>query len=144
MRKRPGTHVNSSEESDRDAIRALYEVWLKSFFEGDLDGHLDCYTDDALWMNPNSWSDFTKEDSRPFYQEWLDEEILDPDRWVVSLDEIMILGDWAVVRLTTRGSGIVKKSGIVEKHGSRHLGVLRRQPDGTWRIVRDIFNNPPL
>jgi len=136
--------VNPSDESDREAIRVLYDIWGKSFFNGDLDGHMNCYTDDALWMNSNSWSDFTKEDSRPFYQEWLDEETYDPANWVISLDEIMILGDWAFVRFTTRGSTTEKKSSIVLKHGSRHLNILRIQPDGSWRIVRDIFNNPPL
>ena len=144
MRKRTRAHMNSSDELDRDAIRALYDVWGKEFFDGNLDGHLNCYADDALWMNSNSWSDFTKEDSRSFYQEWLDEETFDPANWAISLDEIMIQGDWAFVRFTTRGSTTEKKSGTVLKHGSRHLNVLRRQSDGSWRIVRDIFNNPPL
>jgi len=144
MREHSGAQVDTTDELDRDAIRALYDVWGESFFRGDLDGHLNCYADDALWMNSNSWSDLTKEVSRPFYQDWLDEETFDTSNWVISLDEIVILGDWAFVRFTTRGSTTDKKSGTVLKHGSRHLNILRRQPDGSWRIVRDIFNNPPL
>lgn len=60
----------------------------------------------------------------------------------VSFDvkEVVIAGDWAFVRSAFTGTVGDRNSGELRnmKNGVAH--TLERQPDGSWKVVFDIFN----
>lgn len=73
-----------------------------------------------------------------FYREVLREARPDPESLVLALDEVAVLGDWAFMRLTGRGRWSQRADGKPEPGGSRHFMLLRKGPDGSWKIARDI------
>jgi len=66
-------------------------------------------------------------------------EILDYD---ARFEELVLLGDfaveWGAIRGVTRVEG-----GASSEEVHKILRVLRRQPDGSWRVWRSIWNAPP-
>jgi ketosteroid isomerase-like protein len=59
-----------------------------------------------------------------------------------TIDEVQVMGDWAFVRMTIartiRRPDQDPRSDIVKT-----IQVHRRQPDGSWKIARDIWNSHP-
>jgi uncharacterized protein (TIGR02246 family) len=129
-------------DEDVDAIKAIFERVVLSAEEGDLEGYLALYTDDAVWMFKDRLEDAGKDEVRQRYR-FMEEYSFDQK---VSLDEIVVAGDWAFVRLTADG-WLVPKPGVDgdrRRAVSRHLTIARRQSDGSWKLARDIFVNPKL
>ena len=59
-------------------------------------------------------------------------------RYVLELNEVMVSGDLAVVRLIWRLTVTDKQTGATVTSSDRGIDVFRRQPDGQWRISRFI------
>ena len=59
-------------------------------------------------------------------------------RYVLELNEVMVSGDLAVVRLIWHLTVTDKQTGATATSSDRGLDVFRRQPDGQWRISRFI------
>jgi uncharacterized protein (TIGR02246 family) len=129
-------------DEDVDAIKAIFERVVLSAEEGDLEGYLALYTDDAVWMFKDRLEDAGKEEVRQLYR-FMEKYSFDQE---VSLDEIVVAGDWAFVRLTADG-WLVPKPGVEgdrRRAVSRHLTIAHRQTDGSWKLARDIYVNPKL
>ena len=58
--------------------------------------------------------------------------------YALELDEIMVSGDMAVVRLIWHLTVTDKETGATATSSDRGIDVFRRQPDGQWRIARYI------
>ena len=126
--------------SDEAAVKNVLEDFLKPFEDDDVDGLLDYYADDMIWMLPNSPVDASKVEARNFYKSAFMRGVFSENN--VEIHELKVLGDWAFVRFTASGRFTQhgEQSGPIR--GSRHLMLLRKQQDGSWKISRDIFNNP--
>lgn len=59
-------------------------------------------------------------------------------RYALELNEIIVSGDMAVVRLIWHLTVTDKKTGATTTSSDRGIDVFRLQPDGRWRIVRYI------
>ncbi len=59
-------------------------------------------------------------------------------RYALELNEVMVSGDMAVVRLIWHLTVTDKKTGAAETSSDRGIDVFSLQPDGQWRIVRFI------
>lgn len=59
-------------------------------------------------------------------------------RYALELNEIMVSGDMAVVRLIWHLTVTDKATGKAVTSSDRGIDVFRRQPDGKWRIARYI------
>lgn len=60
------------------------------------------------------------------------------------IDELIIAGDWAYVRVTYIASVLERQSGErSDFFKSRHFYMVRREADGQWRIWRDMWSNAP-
>lgn len=59
-------------------------------------------------------------------------------RYALELNEIMVSGDMAVVRLVWHLTMTDKKTGATKTSSDRGMDVFTLQPDGQWRIVRYI------
>lgn len=131
-------------DEDVAAITALFDSFAQVASSGGADALLTLYADDAIWMLPDRWSDLNRAEASHFYRRVLDRARPDPETYSITVHEIVVQGDWAYVRHTDRGPFVPTGGGPAFAQGSRHLSILRREPNGAWRITRDIFNNPPL
>lgn len=102
--------------------------------------YFDLFAEDAVWMMPSSYKDVGMEEARTFYgftkKFRFDQE--------TSIDELVVHGDWAFVRLTFDGylRSRYDESAPPLRSVSRHLWILRRELDDSWKIARDIWNTP--
>lgn len=116
---------------DERAIRELVETWMDASRRGDLATVLGLMSDDVLFLTPDH-EPFGKEAFRAAFESIRGVEL----DGRAEIEEIEILGDWAWIRnhieMTVRPSGgeAIRRSGYT-------LTILRKEPDGCWRLSRD-------
>jgi uncharacterized protein (TIGR02246 family) len=116
---------------DEQAIRKLIDDWMEASARGDLDKVLSMMSDDVVFMTAGR-EPFGKKEFAAQSAGMKDVKI----EGIAKPVEINVLGDWAYLRnhisltMTYAGGHPVKRAGYT-------LTILRRQPDGAWRITRD-------
>ena len=139
-----GNDESPSQADDIAAITALLANIVPLADSDGADGLFTLYSDDVVLMVPDSWTDLDRDDALAFYTDVLGWAKPDPDNYGITVDEVVVMGDWAYARRTDRGKFVPTSGGPAFSQGSRHFSILRRQPDGAWKIARDMFHNPPL
>jgi uncharacterized protein (TIGR02246 family) len=116
---------------DERAIRNLVETWMSATKAGDMATVLGLMSDDAVFMVPGR-EPFGKEQFAAAAQ-GMQGVAIDGKSEIV---ELKVLGDWAYLRgrlqvsMTPPGGNPVHRSGYT-------LTLLRKEPDGRWRLARD-------
>jgi len=116
---------------DEKAIRRVVETWMAASRSGDIATVLDLMTDDVVFMVPGQ-EPFGKEAFAEAYK-GMDGVKMEGTSEIV---ELQILGHWAFIRnslditATPRNGQPMRRSGYT-------LTLLRKQPDGQWRLARD-------
>lgn len=124
---------------DAEAIDRVREAVVTAENSGDLDGLVALHTDDAIRMPPNEPAVIGKEAIRTRWQAFFDRYTT--NNVTVSSEEIIVAGDWAFDRGTyTIALPAVEGSKTIEESG-KYLGIASRQPDGSWRWSRLIWNS---
>ena len=131
-----GSGTGLADEDDRDQIRAALEAWMGAFNRRDTERVCDLFAPDLV-------ADIQGAPRRTYDSlcTGLRRSPEDPHRslrYGLDLEEILVSGDLAVVRLVWTLT-IDPKDGsapIVDRE--RGLDVFRRQPDGTWKIARFV------
>jgi ketosteroid isomerase-like protein len=123
-----------------EAVKLLILHALEIIRSDDFDRYFDLFTDDAVWMMPSSYHDVLVDEAKSFYgftkKFRFDQE--------TTIDEVVVEDDWAYVRVGFDGYLRSKSDQNAPplRSISRHIWILRKQLDGTWKILRDIWNNP--
>ena len=125
-------------EADVEAIKALEQATMKAFNEGDLDSYISLFVDDAVWMPPGNVTIQGKEEIR----NWLNFDLFSYDI-AITVDEVQVNGDWAFVRDNWKGAGSQKESGETTEFNMKSIVIVKRQPDGSWKITHAIWNRNP-
>ena len=116
---------------DERAIRALVDRWMSASKSGDAATVLSLITDDAVFLVPGR-EPFGKEAFAQASGDMRDVSI-DGESQIV---ELHVLGDWAWMRsrikvtMTAGDAPPMRRSGYT-------LTILRKGPDGKWRLARD-------
>ena len=115
--------------SDIKAIRELLRQRADAGNSGNVNAWVDCFTDDAIIMPANALAVVGKE----AIEEW--ERGFDGFRPQVemSIDEVVMHGDWAYIR--SRSSGVFIKDGERFPIEGKELAILRRV-QGRWKYHR--------
>ena len=116
---------------DERAIRELIATWMAATKAGDHDTVLGLMTDDVVFMVPGR---------EPFGKAAFAAATKSMQGLAIDgasdIVELRVLGDWAYLR--NRLSVTVTPPGGSPKTRSGYaLTVLRKEPDGTWRLARD-------
>ena len=116
---------------DERAIRTVVETWMSASQAGDIATVLGLMTDDVIFQVPGQ-PPFGKEAfaaaSRGLRGVRMDGRS--------DIQELKILGDWAYLRnhidmtVTPPGGAPIRRAGYT-------LTILRKEPDGQWRLARD-------
>ena len=125
-------HVQVRDRKDDEAaIRVRLQQWVEQFNSGDYTGAAGIWAPDLIGIIPGGPDDsFDREQSAARKMK------PGPARYALTIDEILVDGDLAVVRDTWVETGGAKPSKF------RSFEVWRRQPDGKWRIARWIDAAP--
>lgn len=114
---------------DEAAIRAANETYVTLVRTADWKTLSQLITDDTIWMPPNA----PALEGKQALLDWMATSSAITEFWVTPV-EIERQGDIALVRGTFKiGSG---EAAVVGKY----LEIRRRQADGSWPIVRTIWN----
>ncbi|HVP51941.1 MAG TPA: DUF4440 domain-containing protein [Terriglobales bacterium] len=126
-------------DSDVNAIKALGEEYFRAANAGDTDRCIATMARDVIIMPPDRLSisgiDQLRRLSSDYHAAYEVE-------YKLVYDEVEIAGEIAFVRATATGTRKSRMDGTVERVAWRNLWILRRQPDGTWKFWRIMFNTP--
>ena len=138
------TFRQTADSDDRDIAEIMKVITTIDSLGAEEDmTFLDYYEDGMIWMYPWEWEDKNKDYASGFYRHLF-------ESWpgafkdnTMEINEIGICGDYAFLRGTWRSPPEIDSTdGTTRRSGSRHMMIFRKQADGSWKIHRDIFNNP--
>jgi len=132
----------SPDESVIRAIKQTHERAARAVKEGDVAAYVELFAEDGIYMWPNEPAIVGREALSTWFAKRFREYSAEIEK---TIDEIVIMGDWAfdrgneVSKITTRSSGDEKVA-----HG-KYINVFQKQSDGSWKIARRIRNpnHPP-
>jgi uncharacterized protein (TIGR02246 family) len=116
---------------DERAIRELVATWMSASRDGDIDTVLGLMTDDVVFMVPGR-EPFGKEAFAATSTGMQGARI----EGTSDIRELKILGDWAYLRNYLQIT-VTPPDGQPVKRAGYTLTILRKLPDGTWRLARD-------
>jgi uncharacterized protein (TIGR02246 family) len=124
--------------ADESAIRNLDAQWSKASAARDVDGSVSYYSDDASLLAPNAPIASDKQSIRAAWA-----SLLGPDTslsWQASKVEVSRSGDLAYVQgvyqMTSKDA-----RGKATANNGKFVEVWKKQADGKWKTVADIFNS---
>ncbi len=106
------------------ALRDLDAQWSAAAAAKDLDKTVSYYAESAMVMPPNASAAMTKESIRSAWKEML----TTPGAAI----------SWKATKVEVAKSGASGKS--VKDHG-KYVEIFKKQADGTWKVVADIWNS---
>ena len=126
-------------EADKAAIRDLQDVqWLNAAQAKDVDTALSFYADDALVLPPNAPIVTGKEAIRARHSEVYSGPGF-AVTWQTTKIEVSRAGDLGYTLATLEGTVNDAEGNPVTRQG-KDFHVWKKQPDGTWKVVIDIWN----
>lgn len=115
-------------KDDEQAIRDLVATWLDASERGDLETVLDLMADDVVFQVPGE---------EPFGKEGWSKRMKDLRfEGTSEIQEIMVFGDWAWMRLRLRVT-VAPPNATPSVLSGYTLGIPRRKPDGKWVVARE-------
>jgi len=124
-------------EADIQAIRAIVDDFDAAFNAGDYDALAELYDENAIRM-PN---EAPPQVGRESIREWFRQEIEEAEREIDNtVRDAQVFGDWGYMWGDAEGSFTTVDGGETTVVDSKWMSVVRRQPDGSWKTYRDIYN----
>jgi len=127
---------------DIAAIEQLWDNYALANNTGDLELYMSLMADDIVKMPPNkpafSGKELLREKKEKGYANYTVE-------MAIYNEEVQVDGDLAFSRGTYTVSQTPKAGGETVYVDGKYLTILKRQPDGSWKIYRDCYNSnaPP-
>ncbi len=124
--------------ADESAVRDADAQWAKTAMANDLDGTVGYYCDDASMLPPNGPIATGKQAIRAVWA-----TMLSPDTtvsWQVTKADVARSGELAYVMGTYQITAKNPQGKAQEDHG-KLVEVWKKQADGKWKTVADIFNS---
>ena len=127
---------------DIAAIEQLWDNYALANNTGDLELYMSLMADDIVKMPPNkpafSGKELLREKKEKGYANYTIE-------MAIYNEEVQVDGDLAFSRGTYTVSKTPKAGGETVYVDGKYLTILKRQPDGSWKIYRDCYNSnvPP-
>jgi len=130
----------SAPPADPEAVREIIEVrdaWTAAVKAKDVERLMSLLADDIVMMHPNRPAIIGLAANRADLTAAF--EKFQVDQSVLS-DEIVVAGDWAFDRSRATTTLTPVAGGAPVTVRSKAITILRRQPDGSWKIARVIGN----
>ena len=124
--------------AETTALNALRTQFQTAFNAGDADAVIRSYASDAVLMPSHHGQVTGAEAIRGFFAEFFGQ--MTPQLTLTSA-ELQIAGDWAFDRGTYSMTLTPNAGGAPIVDRGKYLVILHRQPDGAWKLTRDIDNS---
>ena len=124
---------------DSAAVRAMLDQWGQDMATRGAEGFVAHFTDDGVLLPPKEPPVSGKKAVLAWLSLYFELHASRPES--AEIDEIEASGDLAFVRYHTRGSYLVRATGEAVPYDQKCLDVLRRQPDGSWRVARHMWSS---
>ena len=121
-----------------DSIQQLIEDEFAAGNAGDTEALLSLRTHGAVEMFPGEPTLVGKDAIRSEWGQGTDVIEQFTDR---SVDDIQLVGDWALVRFSFTHTVAPANGGTANASRCRGLWVIRRQPDDSWKIHWEMVNS---
>ena len=125
-------------EPDLTMINNLRNEGIAAVNAGDTSALAGLYTDDGVLMPPNAPVVIGKDAIRRLLETALAPFNIEE---TACCEELEVAGDWAFERGTYTDLFTPKVGGDQKQVSGAYLSILQRQPDGSWKIARHIFNS---
>lgn len=132
----------SEPQADRARIEALLRRYEGALNTSDAAAALAVYTDDGVFMAQHR----APAEGRAAIRQAYDEIFAAIQLHVTfGIDEVEVVGDTAWARTHSSGETDIRATGGKVPEKNSELFILRKQPDGEWRVARYLFatQNPP-
>jgi len=117
-----------------DFEQTVYDAQIS----GDIDAWMSSFTEDAMVMAPN----LPALTNKPAIRQWNAPNFEQFDLHEESDErEVEVAGDLAYIRAHWNWTMTPKGGGKIVKDTGNSIWILRRQPDGSWKIARGIYNS---
>jgi len=131
-----GPATTGAGAADLAAIAKLHDEYVAAHNAADADRMMALFTDDAVLMPTDEPSITGRKEIGEHYQEFFDQT---PSEIALDPVETRVAGDWAFERIEVTVT-VPGAKGKVMLAKVKYLWILQKQPDGTWKIARAIYN----
>lgn len=121
---------------DVEAITAWFEQYTAAVNSGDLEAWAGFIADDAVVMPPDELPISGMDQLRPLYQTVFATYAFD---FNARVDEVVVAGDLAVLRAFFEETVTPRGEGEPSRFSGSWLVVLRKRPDGSWKLWRNMW-----
>ena len=131
--------TSGTQAADETALRKLDDEWSKAAGSRDVDKTISYYSDDAVVMPPNIPTLTGKEPIQTLWKSMLGS----PDfsgGWKATKVEVARSGDLAYVSGNYEFNEKDNSGKPITDKG-KYLEVWKKQADGSWKCVADMFNS---
>jgi uncharacterized protein (TIGR02246 family) len=130
-------------EEDMDAVmEAIWSEYTASIGEGDIERWVEVWVEDGIQLPPGEAAVVGKDNILA-----RNSAVFEPFDVSMSItnEEVVAEGNWAYARGVYEATLTPKAGGEDIQVDGKYVTILQKQPDGTWKIYRDIFNSnvPP-
>lgn len=127
--------------TDAEAIEGAVQDFLEAIKADDVDRMMRFYAADAVLMPPDQAARAGAEAIRGWFEGVLAQFAVED--FISSPQELELAGDWGYRRGRFTWFLSPRQGGPTVERPSKFLQIWRRQPDGTWRVARGIWNADP-
>jgi len=131
-------------EADVHALRAVHAAYRRAWLANDAEGVMRLFAPDAVLMPHHGLSPVVgSEEIRAFW--FAPGPATTITRLDLELDEVSVRDDTGLVAGRSQVEWTIEKTGTTERwaNAGTFLTVLRRGPDGAWRITHHMWDDPP-
>ncbi len=130
---------NAEDEArDIEALNATLMAHVAAVNSGDTATNLAGFTEDLVYLPPDGLPVRGKPALASLIGSFY--EAFEAEIEMVS-EETILMGDWAFQWGTIKGTVSPLDGGDSTPLNGKWVYLYQRQPDGTWKIARDIYNN---
>ena len=120
------------------AVNQIWDQFSSALNSGDLDVWLSLWTDDGVQMPDGEPAVVGKQRIRERMKNVFDQFNLN---MVITNKEAASAGELAYARGTYKFTVTPKAGGQAAVFDGKYMTIFEKQPDGSWKIHRDIFNS---
>jgi uncharacterized protein (TIGR02246 family) len=124
------------QNNEKTAVEQLLFAYRDALNASAVNQVLPLYTSDGVFMPTNAPSAIGQEQLKASYEFVFSQIQLNIEFYI---DEIVVNGDYAFARTTSRGTTLIHANGSTVPEENRELFVLQKT-NGTWKISRYMFN----
>ena len=122
--------------TEKQSIEKMLFSYRDALNASDVSQVLPLYTQDGVFMPSNGPSAIGKEQIKGSYEFVFKTIQLHIEFFI---DEIIVNGDYAFARTTSKGTTLIHANGQTVPEENRELFVLQKE-NGEWKIARYMFN----